>query len=37
MHYNFAQIHQTLRAVPAPEAGIADHVWNLGEIVGLLP
>jgi hypothetical protein len=37
MYYNFARIHQTLRVTPAMEAGIADHVWNLEEIVGLLP
>jgi hypothetical protein len=37
MHYNFARIHQTLRVTPAMEAGIADHVWSLEEIVGLLP
>jgi len=36
MHYNFARIHQTLRVTPAMEAGIADHVWGLEEIVGLL-
>lgn len=36
MHYNFARVHQTLRVTPAMEAGIADHVWTLGEIVGLL-
>ena len=27
---------QTLRVTPAMEAGIADHVWSLEEIVGLL-
>jgi hypothetical protein len=37
MHYNFARVHQTLRVTPAMEAGIADHVWSLEEIVGLLP
>jgi len=37
MHYNFARIHQTLRVTPAMEAGIADHIWSLEEIVGLLP
>jgi hypothetical protein len=37
MHYNFARVHQTLRVTPAMEAGIADHVWTLEEIVGLLP
>jgi hypothetical protein len=36
MHYNFCRIHQTLRVTPAMEAGIADHVWTLKEIVGLL-
>lgn len=36
MHYNFARIHQTLRVTPAMEAGIADHVWDLEEIAGLL-
>jgi IS1 family transposase len=36
MHYNFARIHQSLRVTPAMEAGIADHVWELEEIVALL-
>jgi len=36
MHYNFARIHQTLRVTPAMQAGIADHVWSLEEIAGLL-
>ena len=36
MHYNFARVHKTLRVTPAMEAGIADHVWMLEEIVGLL-
>jgi len=36
MYYNFARIHQTLRVTPAMEAGIADHVWTLEEIAGLL-
>ncbi|MDE3097836.1 MAG: DDE-type integrase/transposase/recombinase [Verrucomicrobiota bacterium] len=36
MHYNFARVHQTLRVTPAMEAGIADHVWGLEEIVNLL-
>jgi hypothetical protein len=37
MHYNFCRIHQTLRVTPAREAAIADHVWSLEEIDGLLP
>lgn len=36
MHYTFARIHKTLRVTPAMQAGLADHVWSLGEIVGLL-
>jgi IS1 family transposase len=36
MHYNFARVHQTLRVTPAMEAGVADHVWTLSEIVALL-
>lgn len=36
MHYNFCQVHQTLRVTPAMEAGVADHVWSLEEISGLL-
>jgi hypothetical protein len=36
MYYNFARIHMTLRCTPAMEAGVADHVWSLEEVVGLL-
>ena len=36
IYYNFCRIHRTLRVTPAMEAGIADHVWELEEIVGLL-
>ena len=36
MDYNFARIHQTLRVTPAMEAGVANHVWTVEEIVGLL-
>jgi hypothetical protein len=36
MHYNFCRIHQTLRVTPAMEAGVAQHVWSLEEMVGLL-
>jgi hypothetical protein len=34
--YNFARVHQTLRVTPAMEAAIADHVWSIEEIVGLM-
>ena len=36
MYYNFARVHQTLRVTPAMEAGLADHVWSIEEIIGLL-
>lgn len=36
MHYNFARIHQTLRVTPAMAAGVADHVWEIEEIVDLI-
>ena len=36
MHYNFARSHRTLRVTSAMAAGLADHVWSIEEIVGLL-
>lgn len=36
MYYNFGRVHQTLRVTPAMEAGVANHVWSIEEIVGLL-
>lgn len=36
LHYNFARVHQTLRVTPAMAAGVADHVWEIEEIVRLL-
>jgi hypothetical protein len=36
MYYNFCRIHQTLRVTPAMQAGIANHVWSIDEIVSLL-
>jgi hypothetical protein len=35
-YYNFCRLHQTLRVTPAMEAGLADHVWSLEELVGSL-
>ena len=36
-YYNFARPHQTLKGrTPAMAAGLADHVWSVDEIVGLL-
>ena len=36
MYYNFCRVHQTIRVTPAMEAGIANHIWSLEELVGLL-
>ena len=36
MYYNFARVHKTLETTPATAAGVADHVWTIEEIVGLL-
>ncbi|MBZ5703579.1 MAG: hypothetical protein LAN84_17240 [Acidobacteriia bacterium] len=33
---NFGPVHRTFRVTPAMEAGIADHIRSIGEIVGLL-
>jgi IS1 family transposase len=32
-HYNFCRIHGSLRITPAMAAGIADHVWEIGELI----
>jgi IS1 family transposase len=37
MYYNFGRVHMTLRVTPAMEAGIADHIWSLEEIISLPP
>jgi hypothetical protein len=42
MYYNFGRPHQTLTkryatpTTPAMAAGVADHIWSLSEIAGLL-
>jgi len=36
MHYNYCRVHQTLRVTPAMAAGLADHVWEIDELVALL-
>ena len=32
--YNFVRVHSSLKVTPAMEAGITDHVWTLGELLG---
>jgi hypothetical protein len=36
MHYNFCRVHKTLRVTPAMEAGLANHVWEIEELVSLM-
>ena len=36
MYYNFCRFHKTLKVTPALEAGIADSVYDLDFIVGLI-
>ena len=36
MHYNFCRIHQTLRVTPAMAAGVADHVWEISEVLQVI-
>jgi|SRR5579884_1958192 len=33
-YYNFCRIHGTLRVTPAMEAGVADHIWTIKELLG---
>src|SRR5262249_30975237 len=36
-YYNFCRVHQTLRVTPAMQAGLADHVWAIEELIALMP
>ena len=36
MYYNFARIHSSLRVTPAMQAGVANHVWSIDEMLQLL-
>jgi IS1 family transposase len=35
-YYNFVRIHKTLRMTPAMAAGVADKLWEIGDIVALI-
>ncbi len=37
MFYNFCRVHQTLRVTPAMASGLADHVWELEDLIALMP
>jgi IS1 family transposase len=32
-YYNFCRVHSSLRVTPAMEAGIANHIWNITELL----
>ena len=32
-YYNFCRIRRTIRVTPAMEAGIADHPWEIAELL----
>lgn len=32
-YYNFCRVHSSLRVTPAMEAGVADHVWTIEELM----
>lgn len=36
MWYNFVRIHKTLKSTPAMEAGVADKLWSMEDIVNLI-
>jgi hypothetical protein len=36
MYYNFVRIHQRLRITPAMAAGVADTLWDIGQIVRVI-
>jgi hypothetical protein len=36
MYYNFCRIHQTPRVTPAMDAGVADHIWSVEEIIEMI-
>ncbi len=33
--YNFCRVHSTLRVTPAMQAGLADHIWSIPELLNL--
>jgi hypothetical protein len=35
-HYNFCRVHTTLRVTPAMEAKLADHIWDIGELLSTI-
>jgi hypothetical protein len=35
-YYDFARVHGALRVTPAMQSGMADHVWELEELLNLV-
>lgn len=36
MYYNYCRIHQTLKVTPAMQAGLADRLWDIADLVALV-
>ena len=34
-HYNLCRVHETIRVTPAMALGVTDHIWTIGELVGV--
>jgi hypothetical protein len=32
-HYNFVRVHRTLLCTPAMEAGVANQLWSVGQLI----
>jgi len=37
MYYNFVRIHKSLRCTPAMAAGVTSRLWEIADIIALLP
>lgn len=36
MYYNFCRTHSTIGTSPGVKPGLADHVWSIEKLIGLL-
>ena len=36
-YYNFCRIHSSIRVTPAMDAGLTDRIWEIEELVDLIP
>jgi hypothetical protein len=36
MYYNFVRIHKRLRTTPSVAANVTNHLWEIGDVVGVL-